>query len=320
MEILHKKIGICSLYIGEFIGKTVIAEVSEVAMAQNKKQCVAAIVVTFDNPFYLRGNIEALLTQSIELNQIYIVNNGDNLQTDSYIRSLVLRHSKVISIKTKYNMGGAGGFHEGLRLALQSRNEWFWLMDDDCLPDGCCLENLILHANNKRHAYEPLVYDIRDGSTILYDKNRKPNSDIPEVKIHTFNGFLVNREIVEEIGLPKKEFFIYWDDIEYCLRINRAGGKVFLNTYAKMFHPNKVQEKQFLFFAYRNYDFNKLHVYYATRNMIILDNWYGGFRLELIEILRRLILYCITLRFDLVRLFINAIIDGKSNNMSMVIP
>jgi rhamnopyranosyl-N-acetylglucosaminyl-diphospho-decaprenol beta-1,3/1,4-galactofuranosyltransferase len=272
---------------------------------------VAAVVVTYDKFDYLTKNINALLTQSVDLHEIYVVNNGDMDHIDTYIKNMSSKHHNIKYIRTGYNMGGAGGFHEGLKAASQGANKWFWLMDDDCLPEKHCLKKLLLHLCDKSYAYEPLVYDINDKKTILYDKNKKPNSGIIEVKIHTFNGFLVSKEIVEKIGLPEKDFFIYWDDIEYCLRINEAGGKVFLNTYATMYHPNKVRERKFKLFIVKDYDFNKLHVYYATRNQIILNNKYGGFKLEVSEIVRRTILYFITLRFDLLILYIKGIIHGR---------
>ena len=41
-----------------------------------------------------------------------------------------------------------------------------------------------------------------------------------------FNGVLVTRELVERIGLPREEFFIWGDDVEYRLRAERAGARV----------------------------------------------------------------------------------------------
>ena len=41
-----------------------------------------------------------------------------------------------------------------------------------------------------------------------------------------FNGVLVTRELVERIGLPREEFFIWGDDHEYRLRAERAGARI----------------------------------------------------------------------------------------------
>jgi GT2 family glycosyltransferase len=44
-----------------------------------------------------------------------------------------------------------------------------------------------------------------------------------EIDVGSFVGFLVSRETIEKVGFPKREFFIYFDDVEYSLRIRRVG-------------------------------------------------------------------------------------------------
>lgn len=41
-----------------------------------------------------------------------------------------------------------------------------------------------------------------------------------EYDISTFCGLLVNADMVRKIGLPKTEYFIWFDDTEYCLRFH----------------------------------------------------------------------------------------------------
>ena len=41
-----------------------------------------------------------------------------------------------------------------------------------------------------------------------------------------FNGVLVTKELVDRIGLPREEFFIWGDDHEYRLRAEEAGARV----------------------------------------------------------------------------------------------
>ena len=53
-----------------------------------------------------------------------------------------------------------------------------------------------------------------------------------------FNGVLVTRELVERIGTPREEFFIWGDDHEYRLRAERAGGRVATVVDARLRHPS----------------------------------------------------------------------------------
>ena len=53
-----------------------------------------------------------------------------------------------------------------------------------------------------------------------------------------FNGVLVTRALVERIGYPREEFFIWGDDHEYRLRAERAGARIATVTDARVHHPS----------------------------------------------------------------------------------
>ena len=59
------------------------------------------------------------------------------------------------------NTGGAGGFHEGLRWAVERGADLVWLMDDDGLPDADCLATLLAHAGDLDF-WGPVVVDEAD--------------------------------------------------------------------------------------------------------------------------------------------------------------
>ena len=53
-----------------------------------------------------------------------------------------------------------------------------------------------------------------------------------------FNGVLVTRDLVERIGLPRAEFFIWGDDVEYLWRANAAGARTATVVDAAVRHPS----------------------------------------------------------------------------------
>ena len=52
-----------------------------------------------------------------------------------------------------------------------------------------------------------------------------------------FNGVLVTRELVERIGYPRAEFFIWGDDVEYLWRAEAAGARIATVVGAHVLHP-----------------------------------------------------------------------------------
>jgi rhamnopyranosyl-N-acetylglucosaminyl-diphospho-decaprenol beta-1,3/1,4-galactofuranosyltransferase len=53
-----------------------------------------------------------------------------------------------------------------------------------------------------------------------------------------FNGVLVTKELVDRIGLPREEFFIWGDDVEYLWRAREAGARVATVVDARVLHPS----------------------------------------------------------------------------------
>ena len=65
------------------------------------------------------------------------------------------------------NRGGAGGFHEGLRLAVERGADLVWLMDDDGLPDPDCLDLLLAHRRDLDF-WGPVVVDEADPDRLVF--------------------------------------------------------------------------------------------------------------------------------------------------------
>ncbi len=47
-----------------------------------------------------------------------------------------------------------------------------------------------------------------------------------EIQVVAFEGFLVRRRVVDAVGLPDPEFFIFYDDADFALRARKAGFRI----------------------------------------------------------------------------------------------
>ena len=61
-----------------------------------------------------------------------------------------------------------------------------------------------------------------------------------EITGTAFEGPFIRREVVEKIGLPNKDLFIFCDDTDYCLRTIRAGYKI-------LYIPDALMDKEKFF-------------------------------------------------------------------------
>lgn len=223
---------------------------------------VCAVVVTFNRKQDLMNCIPALLSQTSKLDTILIIDNCstdgtyDELVTAGYLngntKSGILDCGKG-NVELNYfrmtkNTGGAGGFNKGQELALKSDCDWIWLMDDDGFPVPNCLEILIESAiKNNLNVINPIVRNVNNPDFLSFDlggmksvNDAYDQADTNDLLIglaNPFNGTLFKRKVIEKIGLIKKDMFIWGDEQEYLLRINKYNVNYATNTSANFYHP-----------------------------------------------------------------------------------
>ena len=84
---------------------------------------------------------------------------------------------------------------------------------------------------------------------------------------------MVRREVIDQVGLLDEHFFMYFEDNDWCLRIRKAGWKVYYNPHAEIIHlggQSLVQNP-----AAQEAYYQSLHYFYAKHygqlNVLLLD-------------------------------------------------
>ncbi|MDN5744605.1 MAG: glycosyltransferase family 2 protein [Nocardioidaceae bacterium] len=208
---------------------------------------VQAVVVTFNRLSMLQRLIPRL--QAIAgLERILVVDNASSDGTGQWLAQAGVEYRTLTT-----NTGGAGGFHHGMEWAAGQGADLIWLMDDDGLPEPDCLSLLlervdrdgldfcgpaVLAENDPRRLCFPIR--LPKGTRVVHEmaavEAAAVDGLIDDVVI-PFNGVLVTRALVEQIGLPREEFFIWGDDVEYLWRAQRAGARIATVVDAHFLHP-----------------------------------------------------------------------------------
>ena len=153
------------------------------------------------------------------------------------------------------NGGGAEGFHFGLKRALGRESDWLWLMDDDCFPAPDALEKLLASpraADPTAAVLAPLVRDT-EGRVLPINRGhvrprlfRAPLVAAAEdewaggdtrIEFCSFVGPLVRTEAARHIGLPMREMFIRFEDVEYLQRL-RPDERMWLVAASEIVHAD----------------------------------------------------------------------------------
>ncbi len=193
---------------------------------------IAAVVVTRNRLALLQECLAALRAQTRQVDEIIVIDNASDDGTREYLAA----QSDLTAIH-QGNLGGAGGFHRGIKEAYRAGHDWFWLMDDDTIPTPDALEKLcetpgfrdesagylgsvVRWTDGNLHKMN-MVSAHRGDSGIAWYDTILSDKCVPS-EISTFVSVLVNRRAVAKVGLPLKEFFIWSDDVEYTHRISRV--------------------------------------------------------------------------------------------------
>lgn len=197
-------------------------------MSQNKK--VIAVVVTYNRKELLKECVNALLQQDYDNCDILVVDNASTDGTKGFIVD-ELQNSKVHYVNTGANLGGAGGFNYGMKKACELGCDFIWIMDDDCIVHKDSLIELINADKELKEDYGFLSSKVlwKDNSICKMNIQKRKFSkwlkdfetNKQNIAMASFVSLFLKTTIVEEMGLPIKDFFIWTDDWEYTRRISR---------------------------------------------------------------------------------------------------
>ena len=191
---------------------------------------VMAVVVTYNRKELLKECINALLKQDYDNCDVLIVDNASTDGTKEYIKE-ELKNKRVHYSNTGSNLGGAGGFNYGIKEAYKIGCDYIWIMDDDCIVHNDSLTKLLAADKKLNGDYgflsskvlwkDDTICKMNIQKTKMtkwlkdYDTNYQP------IVLASFVSLFLKKEVVEEFGLPIKEFFIWTDDWEYTRRISK---------------------------------------------------------------------------------------------------
>lgn len=197
---------------------------------------VAAVVVTFNRLEKLKTVISSIEAQTHAVSTLFVIDNASTDGTAEYLAQLETAVPlRVVTMAT--NSGGAGGFAEGMKRGYASGADHVWIMDDDCYPQPDALRALIegfdgaVAELGDEVPFACSVVEFTDGS-ICEMNNPVPTWDWGRLLVKgqrnvmvtacSFVSVLIPRWALARYGLPYAEYFIWFDDREYTLRLTRA--------------------------------------------------------------------------------------------------
>ena len=248
-----------------------------------RSETVAVVVVTFNRADLLEQMLAGLGRLDRLPDAVIVVDNASTDRTPEVLAAATNPSLEVV--RPAENLGGAGGFHLGVRTAYERGFDRIWLMDDDVVPAPDCLTVLMaqdeaclmaVREDTSGRLVEKAAtrFDLRNPfsirpktamvETVYRARDRMPRR--VELQNVAFEGFMVRREVVDAIGLPDPTFFIFYDDVDYAVRARRAGFRIWGIRDAVLVRQLDFDQQ---------HDLSGWKGYYMYRNLFVVHLRYG---------------------------------------------
>ncbi len=283
---------------------------------------IAVILVNYNNDDLTEDCIKSIY-QCDDRPTIILVDNSSKV----FDVERFSKYQDVVIIKSKENLGFAGGNNLGIRYALKNGFDYICILNNDTVIDNSIFKELLKCASSTCIAV-PKMYYYSDKNKIwfaggYYNRfkgeafhiglNEIDHGQYDEIRDISFASgccMMIHKSIIKTIGMLSEEYFMYYEDVDYCLKCQRAGIRIRYVPTAKLWHRigSTAGTK------------SVLSSYYRTRNRYYIINKFKiGFLPWIFTRISRVIKYALgCIRHDSDRIIICAYIDFLKGRMGRV--
>ncbi|OGC14691.1 hypothetical protein A3J90_05200 [candidate division WOR-1 bacterium RIFOXYC2_FULL_37_10] len=247
---------------------------------------LSIIIVNTNNKKILRECLASIFQNTHKPSLEVIV--SDNGSKDGSQEMVKTSFPQIILIENGENLGFIKATNKGLKI---STGRYVCLLNDDTITKDSAFDKMVEFmekSQKKIGCCAPTLLNV-DGTFqhqggLLQKKFWLSNEPV-EISFAIGACLLLRREVMDKIGYLDEKLFFYNDDLDYCIRIKKAGYKIYFVPSAKIMHYGGYSSKR---------SFNrKLFVEGVSGGLYFARKHYGLFA----YILYRLILFICLLIF-----------------------
>lgn len=223
-----------------------------------KKETLSIIIVTFNSESQIAKCLSQIFLSLVKdtLLKVIIVDNNSSDQTISLIKKKFSKEIELNTLKLICNLQNLG-FAKAVNIGINStKADKYLLLNPDMFVKRGTIEKVLAHSEShgssivgvstvnelgeKTGSYFRFpnlmvaVFDFTNLRKIslndywhnhfyYIDENKSISNKITEVDVVTGGFMMIKHSVIEKIGNLDENFFMYLEDVDFCLRANRAG-------------------------------------------------------------------------------------------------
>lgn len=279
---------------------------------------VAIILVNYNGSKDTLECIESLEKINYKNTQILVIDNYSAITDYEYLKDEIEKKYKdVYFIRLESNLGFAGGNNVGIKYAIEElKSDYVLLLNNDTLVDEDFLNLLVDKAEDSKNIgittskifYYPeknkiwyaggKINWIKFTSIHFGEKQYDDNKYDKDLEVDFISGcvMLIKKSVIEEVGYLPEEYFMYYEDFDYCIKVREKGFKLFYVSKSKVYH--KIS-------ASTGGEESAFSLEYGTRNRKLLLKKYKN-KIGLIRYFISISYYYITRIIKLIKFYFNS--------------
>lgn len=192
-------------------------------MTETARVSIAAVIWTYDRFQILEPAIASVLALDPPIDQLIVVDSASTDGTEAHTRATF---GDVVVLELPENQGMGAAIARGLQYALEAGFDFVLLLEDDSRVDPSYLSRPLasLAECPKIGLISPYGAVMDHGQWHWVQPDSIASNLTPRaVDFCGLDGGILRMQAVAEVGLPRDDFFIMLVDVEYPLRLRRAG-------------------------------------------------------------------------------------------------
>lgn len=218
------------------------------------KPLISVITINYNGLEHTRGMLESFQKITYPNVEIIVVDNAS--KEDPSI--LLKEFPDIVLLKNPVNEGFAGGNNRGIEIA---KGSYFFLINNDTEVSPNVLEGLLERAtkSEKVGLVCPKINYFDDPAIIQYagftnispitgrgkgigyqEKDAGQYQDSRVTYLAHGAAMFIPRKVVEHVGMMAELYFLYYEEMDYCERIKKAGYEIWYEPSASILHKESM--------------------------------------------------------------------------------
>lgn len=191
--------------------------------------------------------LKSIQSQDIEIDEIVVVDNGSS---DGSVELIQNTFPDITLLSLKENLGFAGGFNFGINFLLSKKYKYLLMVNNDTVCSPSMVRELYEASKERDAITAPFIY-YYDSPDRVWSAGGDVSKYLLEILKHERNipkdkpiqrdfltgcALFASIEQLSKIGLFNEDFFLYYEDRDFCMRANALKIPLYVVPQASLWH------------------------------------------------------------------------------------